>query len=558
MLESLHIENIAVIERADVDFHDCLNVLTGETGAGKSILIDAINAVLGERVRRDLVRTGCEEACVFATFSDVSDRVKEHLATAGYPMEEDNLLIGRTIRADGKTSCRIGGRPATVSFLREVGRMLVNIHGQHENQSLLDPTLHLGYLEKLGDFADVHAAYTAAYRKYCDISRALKKLDIAESEKLQRTDMLRFQIEELEAATLIAGEEKQLEDKRDFYRHSEKIAGYLRKTDSILNGDEEGGAVAAVTTAAEALRHAGGLVSSLSPLSERLQTVMYDLEALGAEVEAFARDMNFDEADQAATEDRLVLLRRLSQKYGTDSAGMLQILEDAKAELDGIETADIRAEQLRGELEIARAETLAAAEKLTAARKKTASQFEQRVSEELVFLDMPFVQLKVDVQPVSLTASGGDKVEFLLSVNPGEPAKPLVNIASGGELSRMMLAIKSVMAEVDDIDTLIFDEIDTGISGHAAVKVGIKLRQTAAHRQILCVTHLAQIAARAHHHLLIQKEVSDGRTCTTVLPLDVQSSEKELARIIGGIVTDANLKAAHEMREEGQEEASWQ
>lgn len=554
MLESLHIENIAVIERADVDFHDSLNVLTGETGAGKSILIDAINAVLGERVRRDLVRTGCDEACVFATFSEVSERAKAHLEAAGYPVEDDTLLIGRTIRADGKTGCRIGGRPATVGFLREVGRMLVNIHGQHENQSLLDPALHLGYLEKLGDFEDVRVAYTAAYQKYCDISRALKKLNIAESEKLQRTDMLKFQIEELETAALIPGEEKQLEDKRDFYRHSEKIAGYLRKTDNLLNGDEEGGAVAAVTAAAEALRHAGALVASLSPLSERLQTVMYDLEALGAEVDAFAGEMDFDEADQAQTEDRLDLLRRLSQKYGTDAAGMLQILEEAKAELDGIETADIRAEQLRGELEVARVETLAAAEKLTAARQKTAKQFEQRVSEQLKFLDMPFVQLKVSIEPVSLTASGGDKVEFLLSVNPGEPAKPLAQIASGGELSRMMLAIKSVMAEVDDIDTLIFDEIDTGISGHAAVKVGLKLRQTAAHRQILCVTHLAQIAARAHHHLLIRKEVSEGRTRTAVLPLDVQNSEKELARIIGGSVTEANLQAAHEMRSEGQED----
>lgn len=554
MLESLHIENIAVIERADVDFHDSLNVLTGETGAGKSILIDAINAVLGERVRRDLVRTGCEQACVFATFSDVSARAKTHLASLGYPMEDDTLLIGRTIRADGKTSCRIGGRPATVGVLREVGRMLVNIHGQHENQSLLDPALHLSYLEKMGDFEDVRAAYATAYQRYCDISRALKKLNIAETEKLQRTDMLKFQIDELEAAALVSGEEKQLEDKRDFYRHSEKIAGYLRKADNLLNGDEEGGAIAAVTAAAEALRHAGALVAALSPLSERLQTVMYDLEALGTEIDGFARDMDFDEEDQAETEDRLDLLRRLSQKYGTDCAGMLQLLEQAKAELDTIETADIRAEQLREELEVARVETLAAAEKLTAARKATAKQFEQRVSKELAFLDMPFVQLTVSIEPVSLTASGGDKVEFLLSVNPGEPAKPLAQIASGGELSRMMLAIKSVMAEVDDIDTLIFDEIDTGISGHAAVKVGIKLRQTAAHRQILCVTHLAQIAARAHHHLLIRKEVSDGRTRTAVLPLAAEDSEKELARIIGGGVTDVNLQAAREMRVQGQED----
>ncbi len=554
MLDSLHIENIAVIERADVHFHDSLNVLTGETGAGKSILIDAINAVLGERVRRDLVRTGCEEAQVFATFSDVSERVRACLNEVGYPMEDDTLLIQRTIRADGKTACRIGGRPATVGSLREVGRMLVNIHGQHENQSLLDASLHLRYLENMGDFHAVREAYTTAYERYCTISRALKKLQTAESEKLQRLDMLRFQIEELESAALVADEEKQLEEKRDFYRHSEKIAGYLRKADALLSGDENGGAVSAVTVAAEALRHAGALVGSLSPLSERLQSLLYELEAMGAEVSNFARDMCFDEADRERTEDRFALLRRLSQKYGTDAKGMLRILEEAQAEIQAIETADERAAQLQAELETARKDTFAAAEKLTLARKETAKEFAKRVCEELAFLDMPFVQFEVAITPVSLTATGGDKVEFLLSVNPGEPAKPLAQIASGGELSRMMLAIKSVMAQVDDIDTLVFDEIDTGISGHAAVKVGIKLRQTACHRQVLCVTHLAQIAARAHHHLRIHKDIVNGRTCTGVTALDAVESEKELARIIGGSVTDANLKAAHEMRVAGQEE----
>lgn len=551
MLESLHIENIAVIERADVDFHDALNVLTGETGAGKSILIDAINAVLGERVRRDLVRTGCDEACVYATFSAVSNRVKVYLTTAGYPMEDDTLLIGRTIRADGRSTCRINGRPATVGVLRDVGRMLVNIHGQHENQSLLDPSLHLHYLEKLGDFADVRAAYTAAYTQYCDISRALKRIKTAQEEAREREDILRFRVGELEAAALVAGEEKELETKRDFYRHSAKIAGLLRKTDGLLSG-EDGGAVSAVTEAADALRHAAALVDSLSPLSERLQSVMYDLEALGTEIGHFAADMHFDEADRETVENRLDLLHRLSKKYGTDAAGMLEILEQDTAALQSIETADERTAALQAELEVAREQTLSAAEKLTAARKATAKEFEQRVSAELAFLDMPFVQLKVSISPVPLTAVGGDKVEFLLSVNPGEPAKPLANIASGGELSRMMLAIKAVMARADDIDTLIFDEIDTGISGHAAVKVGIKLRETAAFRQILCVTHLAQIAARAHHHLLIRKDVVDNRTCTAVLPLSGDESERELARIIGGAVTDANLQAAKEMRIEGQ------
>ncbi len=552
MLESLHIENVAVIERADVDFHDCLNILTGETGAGKSIVIDAITAVLGERTRRDLVRTGCEEARVFAVFSAVSERVRAHLEQAGYAMEEDTLLIQRTIRADGRTTCRIGGKPATVGLLREVGRMLVNIHGQHENQSLLDPALHLGYLERLGDFTTEKQEYTAAYRRYCDISRALKKVTMAESEKLQRVETLQFQIAELEAASLKAGEETALEEKRQFYRHGEKLATHLRRADKMLNGEEADGAVSAVADATDALRHAAVLMERFASLHERLQTATYELEALAEEVSVAASELCFDEEDRERTEDRLDLLRRLSQKYGTDAAGMCVILENAKLELQNIETADARAAQLQQELETAAIETKTAAAKLTQARQATARLFEQNVAKEMAFLDMPYVQLEVSLQAVPLTASGGDKVEFLLSVNPGEPAKPIAQIASGGELSRMMLAIKAVMARADDIDTLIFDEIDTGISGHAAVKVGTKLRQLAGDRQVLCVTHLAQIAARAHHHLLISKAVTDGRTCTTVHPLSAADSEKELARIIGGAVTDATLHTAREMRADGQ------
>lgn len=553
MLDSLHIENVAVIERADVDFHDRLNILTGETGAGKSILIDAINAVLGERIRRDLVRTGCEQACVFASFSNIPAKVRDKLADAGYELEGDMLLIQRTIRADGKSSCRIGGRPATVTLIREIGCMLVNIHGQHENQSLLDPQRHLAYLERLGDLTAVCAEYEAAYRHYCDLSRALKKVTMEESEKLQLIDRLRYQIDELEAAHLVAGEEKQWEAKRQLYRHHEKIAGFLQKAHGLLDGEEEGGAVLAVVAAAEALRHAGAMVEELSSLSERLDAAMYDLEELNSELADYVRGMDFDENDRLETENRLDLLHRLSQKYGTDAAGMLALLSRARAELETIETSDQRAAQLRGELDMSRHETVAAAERLTAARQAVARRFEERVAQELTFLDMPYVQLQVSFQPTPLTAIGGDKVEFLLSVNPGEPAKPLAQIASGGELSRMMLAIKSVMAEADDIDTLIFDEIDTGISGHAAVKVGVKLRQTAAYRQILCVTHLAQIAARAHHHLLIEKTVSDGRTRTDVLPLDDAGRERELARIIGGDMTAATLEAAREMRAAGQQ-----
>ena len=550
MLESLHIENVAVIECADVDFRDKLNILTGETGAGKSILIDAINAVLGERIRRDMVRTGCDEARVFATFSDISASAKTALADAGYPCE-DTLLISRTIRADGKSSCRIDGRPATVTLLREVGRILVNIHGQHENQTLLDAGKHLMYLEKLGDFSAVRGAYKTAYHAYCDVSRELKKLDMADAEKQYRLDMLRFTVDELEAAAPQIGEMDTLEEKCRLFRQSEKIVGYLRRATAILSGED--GAVSAVTDAAENLRHAGGLYEKIVPTSARLDSLMYDLEACSTDVDTLLQELQFDEETQAQMENRLDLLRRLCKKHTTDEAGLIALLESSRAQLHTIETADARADELRAQLDVLRQQTVSAAEKLTAARHATARKFEQRVAEELSFLDMPGVQFKVEISPVALTVTGGDKVEFLLSANIGEPAKPIASIASGGELSRIMLAIKAVMADADDIDTLIFDEIDTGISGRAAVKVGTKLREIAAHRQVLCVTHLAQIAARAHRHLFIQKDAVDGRTSTKVTTLDSQGREDELARIIGGGVSDANRAAAREMLREGQE-----
>lgn len=555
MLANLHIENIAVIEQADIAFDSGLNVLTGETGAGKSIVIDAINAVLGERLRRDLVRTGSEEAHVSAVFTDVSDGVLAALREMGFEPDEDGtLLIQRSISVQGKGSCRINGRPATVSMLRDIGRLLVNMHGQHENQALLAPEKHVDYLDRLGGLLPVRAAYEAAYRRYCDIRHQLKSTDMDEELKARRIDLLRFQIEEIEGAHLRPGEQDELLARRTMMRNAGRIAASLHGAKAALLGDEESaGGLAALSQAADALADAGRYMQELEALASRLQSVLYDAEECAEELRESADRLEFDAADLEELEARLDELRRLLTKYGGSEEAALAFLEQARQELDTIEMSDATAVRLRAELEQAKEDTIAAAETLTAARRKAAARFAKDVGEQLAFLDMPGVTLEVSMERTALASAGGDKVEFLISANPGEPAKPISRIASGGELSRIMLAIKSVMAEADDIDTLIFDEVDTGISGRAALKVGIKLRETAASRQILCVTHLAQIAAQAHHHLLIAKSVRSGRTFTEVQPLDAQGRELELARIIGGEVTDAARVAAREMLDAGEE-----
>ncbi len=549
MLTSLHIENIAVIEQAGIEFLPGLNVLTGETGAGKSMVIDAINAVLGERVSRDVVRTGSAEARVTAVFSEISRRTASTLEELGYPPDEDGmLLVRRTISAEGKGSCRINGQPVTAAVLRSVGRLLVNIHGQHENQALLSPERHVDYLERLGGLLPLHAAFTAAYERYTDVCRRLDQLTMDDGAKARRLDMLRFQVEEIEAAALRPGEEEELKSQRTLYRNAEKIAVSLAAAKELFSGGEESdGALSLLSRAADELRDAGRYVEELGSLSERVQSLLYELEECGNDLRDFASHLDFEPGELERVEERLDQIRRLTSKYGPDEQAVLDYLEQARQELEGIEMSDELAARLTAEREETEAAARAAAEQLSAARKAAASAFAAQVGEELAFLDMPGVRLEVAVEPVELGAGGIDRVEFRIAANPGEAPKSIAKIASGGELSRIMLAIKSVMADVDDIDTLIFDEIDAGISGRAAWKVGVKLRQTGTGRQVLCVTHLAQIAAQAHHHFLISKSVRDGRTYTAVAPLGREEREGELARIIGGEPTPAALEAAREM-----------
>ena len=555
MLTRLHIENIAVIEKAEIAFEKGLNVLTGETGAGKSMIIDAINAVLGERVSREIVRTGSERADVTALFTDLSGAACAALEEQGYAPDEDGcLLIRRTVGAEGKSSCRINGQPATAAVLREIGRSLVNIHGQHDNQSLLDPERHVDYLDQMGGLLPLREDYRASYTELCRLRSERRKVDMDEAAKARRMDMLRYQIDEIEAAALQEGEEAHLMEQRSLYRNSERIAESVAAAKQALTGDEESdGALARLTGAVEALTDAGRYVSELEELAKRAQGLLYELEECVGDLRGFGSGLEYDPQELDRIETRLELIKRLESKYGSSEAEVLRFLEQAQAEWEEIELSDQRAAQLDTECAAAleRAEEKAA--RLTQARREAALHFAEQVGEQLRFLDMPRVRLEVAVEPAELSSQGADRVEFLISANPGEPVRPLARIASGGELSRIMLALKSVMAGVDDIDTLIFDEIDTGISGRAAQKVGLRLRQLGENRQILCVTHLAQIAAMGHQHLLIRKEVRQDRTYTEVAALNVSGREEELARIIGGEVTPANLQAAREMLAKAEE-----
>ena len=552
MLQSLHIENVAVIEKADISFDKGLAILTGETGAGKSIVIDALNGVLGERITRDVVRTGTDKAFIAAVFTDVPAPVVAVLEEQGFAPEEDGtLLIQRSLTADGKGQSRINGRPATVSVLRQIGRMLVNIHGQHENQALLQAERHVEYLDRLGELQTVRAAYEQEYHAYCRIRRAIKAATMDEEEKAFRSAQLTRQIEEIDAAALQPGEEATLLSRREMARHSGKLASLLQQVRGAMDGDEGDtlGALGLLTDAVAALHTAGTVSDELMALSSRLQSALYDVQACAEEARQAEEQLAFDEEALATLEDRLAVIQRTVRKYGLDEADVLKKREDLQAQLDAIQSNDAYLEDLQRQSDVARDATIAASQVLTEARRQAAVRFEEDVCRQLALLDMPHVRLAVSIEPTALTAIGGDKVEFLLSSNPGEPPKSIARTASGGELSRIMLALKSVLADVDDVDTLVFDEVDSGISGRAATRVGAMLRQIAGNRQVLCVTHLAQIASCGHTHLQVSKRVVQGRTFTQVDTLEKEQRLQELARIIGGEVTDTTLSAAREMLE---------
>jgi DNA repair protein RecN (Recombination protein N) len=550
MLSQLYIENIAVIEKSGIALHPGLNVLTGETGAGKSIVIDSINAILGERTSREIIRNGEKSAFVSAAFSNVGAHVQDMLRQLGYETEEDGtLLIQREISLDGRAVCRINGRPATVSILKQIGVSLISIHGQHESYDLLSPDLHIHYIDRMGAFDELIAQYQRAFENLKRIKSDLDSYNMDEEQKSRRIDLLKYQIDELEAADLHAGEQQELSEQRTMFLNSEKIATSINMAKSVLDGDEDSdGALTAIRNIADSLADTQRYLPSLSSLTAKLKDISYNLEDCSAELRNFSSQLEYNPAELENIEDRLDAIYRLSLKYGETEEIMLDFLEKCRNERNDIELSDERILKLTDEYQAAKEQAVRLAKELSSRRKAAADEFTKRVKEELKFLDMPGIHFEVSQERCPLNILGCDKIQFLISTNPGEPAKPIAKIASGGELSRIMLAIKTVLADKDEIDTLIFDEVDTGISGSAAQKVGFKPREVANNRQVICVTHLAQIAALAGSHLLIEKHVKENKTYTDVSPLDFEGRKKELARIMGGTqITSLMLENAAEM-----------
>lgn len=548
MLSNLQIENIAVIKSASIDFENGFNVMTGETGAGKSIVIDSLNAILGERTSRELIRSGADSASVCAEFQNVGDNVKNELEKLGIE-KDDTLIVSRKLTPDGKNVCRINGMPATVSMLKALGVQLVNIHGQLDNQSLLSPETHCSFIDKLAGSGREFDEFKELYSLYIKKKNGLKSLNTDVNEKNRRLDILNYQIEEIQKADIRPGEKDELTEKLGFLRNAEKVLDLLHTAYAALNGDGEmPGAADIAADAASKLLSAADYSSDFTETANGVNDAAMNLSAYTEELRDKIYSLDYDPNETERAEERLDVIYRLSQKYGDSEEDILAYLENAEKERDALSFSDERAEQLRAETERAYNEALAAAKKLSEIRIEAGKKFSADVERELAFLDMPSVKFIVNDSVGELYENGIDNIEFLLSANAGEEPKPLSKIASGGELSRIMLAIKCVLSELDDIDTLIFDEIDSGVSGRAALKIAAKMKELSKTHQVICVTHLAQIAAFADEHKLISKEEKDGRTYTCIASLDYNGRKYELARIMGGLtVTQSILNSAEEL-----------
>ena len=548
MLSNLQIENIAVIKSASIDFENGFNVMTGETGAGKSIVIDSLNAILGERTSRELIRSGADSASVCAEFQNVGDNVKNELEKLGIE-KDDTLIVSRKLTPDGKNVCRINGMPAAVSMLKALGVQLVNIHGQLDNQSLLSPETHCSFIDKLAGSGRELNEFKELYSLYIKKENELKSLNTDVNEKNRRLDILNYQIEEIQKADIRPGEKDELTEKLGFLRNAEKVLDLLHAAYAALNGDGEmPGAADIAADAASKLLSAADYSSDFAETANGVNDAAMNLSAYTEELRDKIYSLDYDPNETERAEERLDVIYRLSQKYGDSEEDILAYLENAEKERDALSFSDERAEQLRAETEKAYNEALAAAKKLSEIRIEAGKKFSADVERELAFLDMPSVKFIVNDSVGELYENGIDNIEFLLSANAGEEPKPLSKIASGGELSRIMLAIKCVLSELDDIDTLIFDEIDSGVSGRAALKIAAKMKELSKTHQVICVTHLAQIAAFADEHKLISKEEKDGRTYTCIASLDYNGRKYELARIMGGLtVTQSILNSAEEL-----------
>ena len=558
MLSLLHIENIALIQSADIRFEPGFNVLTGETGAGKSIVIDSIGAVLGERTSRELIRTGAKSALVTAVFTQVPNL--PWLEENGFPTGEEELLLQRELQGDGRNVCRIDGKLVTVAQLRELGRQLLNIHGQHDGQQLLDPASHLGYLDQFGGCQPLLESYQEAYRKWHDIRREMDKLQMDEAERSRRVDTLNYQIQELERAQLKAGEDEELSARRTLLRSAGRLMEAVQSAEFALSGDEDrDGACSLIAQAEGEVQGVSSISPELSELSEKLTALRCAADDAADTLRDLSRSFDFSPGELDQVEERLDLLYRLRKKYGPTVEDMLSYLDRCRKELDQIQYADDTLARLEKDLKKAQKEAARRGEVLSQARREAAGALQARVQEELRQLDMPKVQFQTEFTPkggeAGMDETGLDEVQFLMSANLGEALKPIQKVASGGELARIMLALKNVLAEGDQIGTLVFDEVDTGVSGRAAQKVAEKMAQVSRGKQVLCVTHLPQIAAMADTHFSVQKGEREGRTYTRLERLDRSQRREELARLIGGAsITPSLLESAEELLRQAEQQ----
>ena len=548
MLSSLQIENVAVIQKAEVHFQPGLNVLTGETGAGKSILIDSINAILGNRTSKDLVRTGAAKAVIRAAFEQVPDAVLDSLEKAGYE-RSDALMLSREITAEGKSSCRINGMPATAAVLRELCGGLININGQHDSVGLLNPARHLGILDDYAQNGVQFQEYYALYRELVRIKRELDAMITDEAEKQRRIDLLSYQVQEIENAALTAGEEQTLESRRRVLANASTIRDRIAQCYALLSGgDEAAGAVDLLGEASNAASDAAQLDEALSGAASQLTDLYYAAKDVAADLVGRLDAYETNDAELDEIEQRLDLLYKLKRKYGDTVEDVIAFGQKAREELQNIQTSQERYDHLQAEKRRLYAQAREKAEALTQTRLRAFEELNKRISGTLDFLNMPGVRMTLRHTRGPLASHGQDGIEFYISTNPGEAPKPLAKIASGGELSRITLAIKNAMADKDAVPTVIYDEIDSGVSGKAASRIGEVLRQSAQGHQILCITHTAQIAALADCHLLIQKNVENDRTYTEIHPLDENGRVEALARLISGDhVTELSLANAREM-----------
>lgn len=550
MLTSLKIENVAVIEKAEILFSSGLNILTGETGAGKSIIIDSINAILGERTSRELIRDGADKAKVTAFFENVSDSVTNKLKEYEIEAEDDGaLLITRVITSDGRSSCKINGSAVTVTMLKNIGRELITICGQHDSQHLLIKERHLDFIDALAHCEEYIESYSETFSEIKQITRKLKKLMSDDGDKARRLEFLKFQIDELTNAKIVPGEKEKLNTIKKKMQNKEKLMSTISRCSSLLNGDgNTAGIISLLYDLGDGLNELSSFDAQFVDYYEKVNDIRYTLDDCAGEISSMLDDFTDEDNDIDAVEQRLDTLYRLSKKYGETEEEMLSFLDRITEEYDSIAFSDEIKERLQCEYDELSEELFKRGCYLSDCRKQTAIDFENKVTEDLHYLDMPSAEFTVNFSDAPATRTGIDDVEFLFSANEGQAPKPLLKIASGGELSRVMLAIRCALSDSDEVSTMVFDEIDTGVSGRAANKIAYKLHELSKSKQVLCVTHLAQIAAYADNHLYIEKTTHTGSTYTKVESLDYDRRVSELARIIGGdIVTKTTLDSAREL-----------